>query len=72
MRIAVYGAGGVGGYFGGRLARTSDHTDTISITIAWAGPAGNAMKPRFQCARTPWKPGFMASGTGPGLMVSLG
>ena len=27
------------------------------------GPGGNAMKPGFECVRTRWKPGFMASGT---------
>jgi hypothetical protein len=48
-----------------------DHTDPVSIKIAPAGPAGNAMKPRFQRVRTPWIPGFMASGTGTALMINL-
>jgi hypothetical protein len=30
----------------------------------------NAMKPRIQCVQTPWIPGFMASGSGPIVMIN--
>ncbi len=37
MRIAVYGAGGVGGYFGGRLARAGADVHFIARGLA-CGP----------------------------------
>src|SRR5262249_16930234 len=50
---------------GHRVARKpgTGHAGTISVTARGAPRPQNAMKPRFQCALTPWKPGFMASGT---------
>jgi len=41
------------------------HTGTISITIRMRRASWNAMKPRIQCVLTQWKPGFIASGSGP-------
>jgi hypothetical protein len=32
----------------------------------------NAMKPRIQCVLTQWKPGFIASGNGPIIMIKSG
>jgi len=45
------------------------HTGTFSTPVPGAPRRQNAMKPRFQCVRTHWKPGFMASG-GAALMTS--
>jgi len=54
----------------GRVARStkpdSGHTGTISIATGVRRANWNAMKPRIQCVLTPWNPGFMASGSGPG------
>ena len=43
----------------------SGHADTISLTVRVHRADWNAMKPRIQCVLTHWKPGFMASGSGP-------
>jgi hypothetical protein len=29
------------------------------------------MKPRIQCVLTQWKPGFIASGSGPIVMINI-
>ena len=45
-------------------------SDTANL-ITWAGRVSgvlwNAMKPRIQCALTPWNPGSNASGAGAGV-----
>jgi hypothetical protein len=48
------------------------HTGTISITIRARRASWNAMKPRIQCVLTQWKPGFIASGNGPIIMIKSG
>jgi len=40
----------------------SSHTGITIIVITGADPAASAMKPRIQCVRTHWNPGFIASG----------
>jgi hypothetical protein len=49
----------------------SSLTGIISITIRVRRAFRNVMKPWFQGVLTPWKSGFMASATGPTLMIKL-
>ena len=59
----------------GRAARPrkpdAGHTGTISIIIRVRRASMNVMKPRIQCVLTQWKPGFIASGSGPIVMINI-
>jgi hypothetical protein len=46
-------------------------TGIISIAIRVRRASSNGMKPRIQCVLTPWNAGFMASGSGPIVMINL-
>jgi hypothetical protein len=61
-----------GGPRPGRHSQKTDsgHIGTISITIRVRRTSRNVMKPRIQCVLTQWKPGFIASGSGPIVMIN--
>ena len=44
---------------------TSRHSGTVSITVRVHRVSWNAMKPRFECVLTQWKPGSSAPGKRP-------
>jgi hypothetical protein len=48
----------------------SGHIGTISITVRVRRTSWNVMKPRIQCVPTQWKPGFIASDSGPLVMIN--
>ena len=48
----------------------SGHTGTTSITLRVRQANLNVMKLRIQCVLTQWKPGFIASGSGPVVLIN--